>query len=94
MRKTKPILPERPGMGAGRRAAMSRRRAVMQNEANSGRRVTWLVAVSWWKQGGGNAIMVGSRAVRCGLVIAAWEWWYGGTPRQGILMGYAGEGSL
>jgi hypothetical protein len=32
--KTNPILPERPGMGAGWWAAMSRRSAIVQNEAN------------------------------------------------------------
>jgi hypothetical protein len=36
MRKTKPIWPARPGMGAGRRAAMPRRSAIVQNEPNSG----------------------------------------------------------
>jgi hypothetical protein len=33
--KTNPIWPARPGMGAGWRAAMSRRCAIVQNEANS-----------------------------------------------------------
>jgi hypothetical protein len=34
MRKTNPIWPARPGMGAGWRAAMPRRRAIVQNEPN------------------------------------------------------------
>jgi hypothetical protein len=32
--KTNPIWPARPGMGAGRRAAMPGRRAIVQNEPN------------------------------------------------------------
>jgi hypothetical protein len=56
--KTKPIRPERPGMGAGRRAAMSRRRANVQNEPNSGRWVTRLGGVSL-ETGAENDIMGG-----------------------------------
>jgi hypothetical protein len=35
--ETKPISPERPGMGAGCRVARPRRRAIVQNEPNSAR---------------------------------------------------------
>jgi hypothetical protein len=34
MRKTNPISPARPGMGAGWWGAMPRRNAIVQNEAN------------------------------------------------------------
>jgi hypothetical protein len=48
MRKTNPIWPARPEMGAGWQAAMSRRSAIAQNEANSGvKRPQWMDAAAW-----------------------------------------------